>query len=321
MFSFLKSKKTMANYLKNIKSNNILTIRLSEPVNCLLDFTYNFKWQSNFDENHEIMPNSNISYKKLVEFIKNPENIIVIEGNVGKRFCSSLGADLMYFGGSGNITDVGTVVINGNIDTRCGISMVSGIIYQNKKYRIKEPMGNILEIESDIKDYRKYVSITDFLKNGNSKGYKLLKPNKLISENLIISDNILRDTIGARLDEDYIITVEGNVDLSTGILMKKGKVIVNGDAGKNTGAVLRGGTVIINGKTADFTGSDMKDGNILIKEDAGKYLAAKAKNGHIYSKTGSSIPPFKKCPLNEFDKKLLKSNGFSDLKNYSKFSK
>ncbi|MCS3922673.1 formylmethanofuran dehydrogenase subunit C [Methanococcus voltae PS] len=321
MFSFLKSKKTIENYLKNIKSDNILTIKLSEPLNCLLDYTYNFKWQSNFDENHEIMPNSKISYKKLVEFIKNPKNVIIIEGNVGKRFCSSLGADLKYFGGSGDIVNSGTVIINGDIDTRCGISMVSGVIYQSKKYKIKEPVGNIIEIESDIKDYKKFVSITDFLKNGNSKGYKILKPNRIISENLIISDNIIRDTVGARLDEDYIVTVEGNVDLSTGILMKKGKVIINGDAGKNTGAVLRGGTVIINGKTADFTGSDMKDGNIIVREDAGKYLAAKAKNGHIYSKTGSSIPPFKKYPLNEFDKKFLKSNGINNLKDYWKFSK
>ena len=222
-----------------------------------------------------------------------------------------MGADLKYFGGTGGKIEVGTVIVDGDIDTRFGISMVSGTVYVNERNKIKEPIGNIVEVESDIKGYKKFISITEYIE-GRYKNEKLLKPNKFDKNNynLILNDKIVRDTVGARLNTDATITINGNVDLSTGILMKKGVVIVNGNAGKNTGAVLNGGTVVIDGNTGDFTAFEMKKGTIIVNGNAGKFLGAKKKGGTIYAKNGTPIPPTKKYSLNKKDKELIGKYGF-----------
>ena len=75
----------------------------------------------------------------------------------------------------------------------------------------------------------------------------------MIGDKLLIDDGTVKDTVGARLNHDAEIIMNGNVDLSTGILMRKGTVRINGTAGKNTGALLNGGIVIIDGNTDDFT--------------------------------------------------------------------
>ncbi|WP_459201611.1 hypothetical protein [Methanococcus sp. CF] len=300
---FKKKKKTIRDYFTD---KNVLKITLTESKDCVLDFTYNFIWQSNFDIKSEVQ--NGISYENLVKHIKNPENVVYIKGDVGHRFCSSMGADLKYFGGTGGKIQTGTVIVDGNIDTRFGISMVSGTVYLNEKFSAKEPIGNIIEVESDISGYKKYISITELLESKQDE--KVLKPNVFKNNELILNDGIIRDTIGARLENGSKITVNGNVDLSTGILMKNGTVIVNGKAGKNTGSVLRGGTVIINGNTGDFTASDMISGTIIIDGDAGKFLGSKKKKGAIYAKSASAIPPLKKQSLNSKDKEILSKNGF-----------
>ncbi len=114
------------------------------------------------------------------------------------------------------------------------------------------------------------------------------------------------------------IIVNGNVDLSTGILMKRGIVRVNGNAGKNTGALLNGGLIIINGYTDDFTGIDMIKGEIIINGDAGKFMAANKKRGFILVKKGSPIPPTSKLPLEKSDQHLLIEQGL-DPGNFHKF--
>ncbi|XRO76462.1 hypothetical protein ACO3VM_06645 [Methanocaldococcus sp. 10A] len=305
---FKKSKKRLDEFLDENK-DKVLTLELNSRVDCLCDFTYNFIWQSKF--NPETKIKDNISFKTLVEHLKN-KGIVYIKGDVGKRFCSSMGVDLKYFGGSGNKIEVGTVIVDGDVDTRFGISMLSGTVYINKKNNIKEPMGNIIEVESDIKGYRKFISITEFVEY-RYRDEKLLKPNKFDKNKgiLEINDKIKRDTVGARLNEDKTIVVNGDDDLSTGILMKNGKVIVNGNAGKNTGAVLNGGMVLINGSTNDFTGFEMKDGVIVVDGYAGKYLGAKKKGGIIYARDGKEIPPTKKYELNNDDIKFLKSLGYT----------
>ena len=307
---FKKSKKKSLNDFLNENKEKILKINLNEPIDCICDFTYNFIWQSSFDYNQKVI--DGISFKDLVEHLKN-RGILYIEGNVGHRFCSSMGADLKYFRGTGGKIDTGIVIIDGNIDTRFGISMVSGTIYVNERNKIKEPVGNIVEVESDIKGYRKFISITEYIE-GRYKYEKLLKPNKFDKNNynLILNDKIVRDTVGARLEKDATITINGDVDLSTGILMKKGAVIVNGNAGKNTGAVLNGGTVVINGNTGDFTAFEMKSGTIIVNGNAGKFLGAKKKGGVIYAKDGSPISPTKKYSLNSKDKEILSKFGFFD---------
>ncbi|XRO75299.1 hypothetical protein ACO3TA_08025 [Methanocaldococcus sp. 28A] len=305
---FKKSKKRLDEFLDENK-DKVLTLELNSKVDCLCDFTYNFIWQSKF--NPETKIKDNISFKTLVEHLKN-KGIVYIKGDVGKRFCSSMGVDLKYFGGSGGRINVGTVIVDGDVDTRFGISMLSGTVYINEKNNIKEPMGNIIEVESDIKGYRKFISITEFVEY-RYRDEKLLKPNKFDKNKgiLEINDKIKRDTVGARLNEDKTIVVNGDVDLSTGILMKNGKVIVNGNAGKNTGAVLNGGTVIINGDTNDFTGFEMKEGVIVVDGYAGKYLGAKKKGGIIYARDGKEVPPTKKYNLDSEDIKFLKSLGYT----------
>lgn len=73
-------------------------MELNKPLDCICDFTYDFVWQSNFDYNQEVV--DGVTYKDLVEHLKN-KGIVYIKGDVGHRFCSSMGADLKYFGGNG----------------------------------------------------------------------------------------------------------------------------------------------------------------------------------------------------------------------------
>jgi len=170
-------------------------------------------------------------------------------------------------------------------------------------------VGNLLELESDKKGYRKFKSITDIIKNG-LKGEKLVGA-RLSGNQLVINDGMVKDTVGARLDEDAEIVMEGDVDLSTGILMRQGRVIINGNAGKNTGALLNGGTVVINGNCDDFTAIEMIKGLVIVNGDAGKFLGAQKKNGKILAKKGSPIPPTTKKKLDETDKKLLLQWGYN----------
>ena len=120
---------------------------LNSHVDCICDFTYNFIWQH---KGEELDPDAQISdqidseytYRQLVESLASGEDVY-ISGFVGKRFASSLGVNLAYFGGKGDTLDVGCVFVDGNIGTRAGISMVSGAIYASGS--IAEPMGNIVE--------------------------------------------------------------------------------------------------------------------------------------------------------------------------------
>jgi len=103
----------------------------------------------------------------------------------------------------------------------------------------------------------------------------------LIGNKIVIDDGTVKDTVGARMDVDTEIIINGNVDLSTGILIKKGIVRVNGNAGKNNEALLNGGTVVINGNTDDFTGIDMIKGQIIVNGNARKFMAANKKGGFL----------------------------------------
>lgn len=293
---------------KSENKRNPLKIRLNEPVDCICDFTFNFHWQhggEKLDPSWKV-PGNDVTFGELVEHLKKGYDIKII-GDVGHRFCSSMGTDLMYFGGNGKELAVGDVYVDGNVDTRMGISMTRGNIYVTGT--IAEPVGNIVEIKSDVKGYRKFRSITDVISNG-------LKHDKPIgfkfNENLmVVDDGTVKDTVGARLDADAQIKIKGNVDLSTGILMRNGSVYVEGNAGKNTGALLNGGSVIINGNTDDFTGIDMIKGFIIVNGNAGKFLAANKKNGNILAHNGNPIPPTSQESLNTSDQQHLIELGFN----------
>lgn len=293
---------------KKDEKEDILEIVLTEEVDCVGDFTYNFYWQHQGEklDPDEKIPGNDYSFRDVVEHLK-AKKTVKIKGNVGHRLCSSMGVDIKYFGGSSQDIEVGTVIVDGNVDSRMGISMVQGTIYI--KGELKTPIGNLLELKSDKKGYRKFKSINDIVKNGLN-GEKLIGA-QLSGKRLLINDGLVKDTVGARLDIDAEIVMEGDVDLSTGILMRQGRVIINGNAGKNTGALLNGGTVVINGDCDDFTAIEMKKGLIIVNGDAGKFLGAQKKKGKVLAKKGSPIPPTTKKMLDEDDKKILLQQGYN----------
>ena len=287
---------------KKDKDENIMEIEPIGQVDCLADFTYNFYWQHQGEKMNpkDKIPGNDHTFQDVVEHLKKG-NSIKINGNAGHRLASSFGVNLQYFGGDGGNLDVGNIIVNGDVDSRMGISMARGSIYV--KGHVKEPVGNIIEVKSDRKGYKKFKSITDITTNG-LKGEKLVGA-ELSSKKLTINDGRIRDTVGARLNIDAEIIHQGDVDLSTGILMKKGIVKVNGNAGKNTGALLNGGNLIINGNCDDFSAIEMIKGTLVVNGDAGKFLGAQKKNGIIFSKKGNPIPPTTKKNMEQADKQTL----------------
>ncbi len=290
------------------EAKDTLTVESPECVDCLCDFTFNFHWQhkgEKLDPNWKI-PHNDLTFGEVVEHLKNGGDVR-INGDAGHRLASSMGVDLKYFGGNGKDIPVGDVYVEGDADTRMGISMARGNIYV--KGKVKEPMGNLVEIKTDAKGYKKYRSITDIIHHG-LEGDQLLAC-QLIGNKLVINDKTVKDTVGARLDRDAEIIVNGKADLSSGILMRKGAVCINGPAGKNSGALLNGGNLIIDGNADDFTAIDMIKGKIIINGDAGKFLAANKKTGIILAKEGRPIPPAEEKSLSNKDRTLLLSYGFN----------
>lgn len=294
------------------EDKNLIEITLNEPIDCIADFTYNFYWQHKGEKMKpdDKIPGNDITFKELNEHLKKG-NSVKINGNVGHRLASSFGVDIQYFGGSGNEIPVGDLIIDGDVDSRMGISMAKGSIYV--KGNIKEPIGNLIEVKSNRKGYKKFKSITDVVSNGTKD--KLIDAD-LSGKKLVINDNRVRDTVGARLKVKGEIIHNGNVDLSTGILMRDGVVKINGDAGKNTGALLNGGSVLINGNCDDFSGIEMKKGLLVINGDAGKFMGAQKNGGTILCKKGSPIPPTSKQTMTNENKQNLiglgvNPNGFS----------
>jgi len=272
-----------------------MRLTLTTPEDCLCDFTYNFIWQhkgADLDPDAVIphQQDTDHTYRQLVATLASGGDVH-ISGSVGKRFTSSLGVDLAYFGGSGKPLAAGSVFVDGDIGTRAGISMVSGFIYV--RGAVAEPMGNIVEVESDEDGYRKFMSITDILHSGGGIGFADPR-NTFDGSTLTLGDGIVRDTVAARLDQDAVVIVCGDVDLSTGILMKKGKVVVQGSAGMNTGVLLNGGRVVVMGDVGEFAGTDMRKGEIIIGGRAEGYMGAGMKDGSIYVKGNvKAVPPAK----------------------------
>ncbi|MFZ3166112.1 MAG: formylmethanofuran dehydrogenase [Candidatus Methanoperedens sp.] len=280
-----------------------MNLELSYPVDCLCDFTYDFFWQH---RGSRLSPSSVIphqtgtsyTYQDLVFALKNGEDVN-IKGNAGKRLGSSLGVDLKFFGGTGKAIKSGSIIVDGDIDTRMGISMISGAIYV--KGNVKQPVGNVVEVGSDLPGYRKFISITDILSEVSYE--KILPPNIMENGCLYVRDGIIRDTIAARLDADADrkVIVEGDAGMSTGILMKRGFVRIEGNAGLNTAVLLHGGTVVA-GNTGEFAGAYMKDGVLIISGKAQGYVGANMKGGTIFYKGDVMVPG---VPVDEKDIKML----------------
>ncbi len=282
----------------------MLKIRILKPADNLCDYTFNFCWNDSKLQPEDVIPfqeGTSITYKDLVTALKAGKDWH-IDGSVGKRLAYSMGVDLKHLGGTGKIETAGNIFVEGDIGPEAGMGMVSGSLYI--KGDIAEPWGNILEVNSDVKDYRKFRSVTDILSNG--LGQDTLKKNSLTENTLILNDGTLRGTIGARCNWQGTILVEGNVYNGTGVLMQKGTIVVKGDAGMNTGSHLDGGTVVVHGNVGEFSGAYMKDGRLAFITAKG-YVGAGMTGGYIYSKKKSSTsPPATKAKLEKEDIEFIR---------------
>lgn len=258
---------------------------------CLCDFTFDFYWQhlgSRLNPDKEI---SGVSFRQMVDALKKGE-ALKIKGDVGSRLGSSLGVDLVKLGGKGGpVLKTGKIIVDGDAGSRMGISMLRGTIYVSGM--VESPLGNVIEAETDLTGYRRYISITDALENR----LPVLGPNRQEDRGILIADGILRDTIGARNTADREIRVKGDAGMSTGILMRSGLIEISGSAGSNTGVLMRGGRLVIMEDSGDFTGAEMRGGEIFIGESAGSFACAKMVGGAIYAKKGKPVPPAKSRPL------------------------
>lgn len=240
-----------------------------------------------------------ISLRQIVQALRQGERV-EISGNAGSRLGSSLGVDLIRLGGKGGpIEGTGSIIVDGNVGRRMGISMLRGAIYVSG--RIKEPLGNVVEVESDLTGYRKFVSITEALE----KEMEVLPPNQMEQQVLLIEDGILRDTLGARNPTDKTIQLMGDAGMSTGILMLSGQIIVEGCAQENTAVLLQGGRVVIKGSTKDFTGAEMSGGEVFIEGDAGSFTCARMRGGSVYARQARPLPPAMIYPLSPAERTML----------------
>ena len=302
-----------------------MKIKLTSPVDNLCDYTFDFFWQheGNRLDIDGIIPfqdGSRKTYRDIVKKLRKGKKVI-ITGNVGERLGYCMGVDLAHFGGSGNPEKAGTIIINGDVGIEMGMAMVSGDIYVSG--RVQEPLGNIIEIESDRKGYRRFKSITDIMNNG--LGY-----NRLVGDNiyeldantLILRDGIMRNTLASRCVRSSALVVEGDVGNGCGMYMQTGILKIKGNAGINTGAHLDGGNMVVKGDVGEFAGAYMKGGALLINGDTKGYVGANMKEGTIYLlRAGKTNPPVVKKPIDNNDVKKLTELGVSltDVKSYSKY--
>ena len=252
---------------------------------CLCDFTFDFYWQHQGRRLDMDQTVSGISFREMVQALRRGETVEIF-GDAGSRLGSSLGVDLMRLGGTGGpIEGTGKIIVDGNVGSHMGISMLRGAIYVSGE--IKSPMGNVVPVHSDLNGYRKFVSVTEMLE----KSLPVLVPNTADKNGLTICDGILRDTLGARNPTDKTVLLQGDAGMSTGILMRAGRMEVLGDAGPNTGVLMRGGRIVVRGRAGDFTGAEMRGGEILVVGDAGSFTCARMRGGAVYAKEGKSVPP------------------------------
>lgn len=294
-----------------------MELKLASPQDCIGDFTYNFIWQQ---RGAKLKPTDTIpsqfvtsySYEAVVEALKRGEDVH-IKGDVGTRLGSSLGVDLVYFGGKGKeLPEVGSLIVDGNVGSRLGMSMLSGALYV--KGEVTEPLGNVVQVQSDLEGYKKFVSITWLVHHPEKLNRDGLgKPNEFKDGKLLLADGIVRDTVAARCRKEATVHVRGDAGLSVGILMRRGFVIIAGNAGMNAAALLNGGTIVVLGDAAEFLGVVMKKGVAFVKGNARGYIGAQMTGGRIICRRTKPIPPVKEKKLEKEDFALLGRFGLSGM--------
>lgn len=294
-----------------------MELKLSSPQDCFGDFTYNFIWQHKGAKLNpkDAIPSqlgASYSYEAVVEALKSGEDVH-IEGDVGTRLGSSLGVNLVFFGGNGKeLLEVGSIIVDGNAGSHLGLSMLSGAIYV--KGEVAEPLGNVVQVQSDLEGYKKFVSITWLLHHPEEREVQtVLKPNEFKDGELVLSDGILRNTLAARCMKEATVRVNGDVGISVGILMRKGCVVVDGNAGMNAAALLNGGTVVVLGDAAEFLGVELIRGVAFVKGNVKGYVGAKMTGGRIICRRTKPIPPVRETKLEKDDLTLLTKFGVSSM--------
>lgn len=302
-----------------------MELKLSSPQDCTGDFTYNFIWQH---KGAKLKPEDPIpaqlgtsyTYQEVVEALKRGEDVR-IKGDAGTRVGSSLGVDLVYFGGKGKeLPAVGSIIIDGNAGSHLGLSMLSGAIYV--KGDVEEPLGNIVQVESDLDGYRKFVSITWLLHHPEERERNiLLTPNEFKDDALVLADRIVRHTLAARCMKESTVRVKSDVGISAGILMRKGLVVVDGNAGMNAAALLNGGTVVVLGNAAEFLGVELRKGVAFVKGNVKGYVGAKMTGGRIICRRTKPISPARETNLDREDQTLLSRYGVAGIMamNYGRY--
>ena len=274
---------------------------------CLCDFTFDFYWQhqgSRLDPDRTI---DGSSLRQLVQALQMGETIR-IKGDAGNRLGSSLGVDLVRLGGKGGPMEAtGKILVDGDVGNRMGISMLRGAIYVSGQ--VESPLGNVIETETDLSGYRKFISITEALE----KGVTVREPNSMEESRLVIRDGILRETLGARNRIDKAICID-EAGMSTGILMRAGQIDVSDCSGNNTGVLLSGGRIVVRDSTGDFTGAEMRKGEIIVGKNAGSFACAKMRGGSVYAREGKAVAPAKERMLSPAEQKTVaKALGLSPI--------
>ena len=272
----------------------------------ICDYTFNFYWHNNSLNPDSLIPGQNgstLTYRDIVDELKAGGDVR-ITGNAGKNFAYILGADIKHLGGSGEIEKAGRIFIDGNVGPEAGMGMVAGTLYV--KGDIEYPLGNIMELVSDVPEYRKFRSITDILCNGSGNDKLIDNEFNESEKTLILKDKIPRGTVAARCPCDAKVVIEGDAYNGTGMLARKTTVVVNGNAGMNTGSHLDGGTVVVHGEVGEFAGAYMKDGKLIFQNAKG-FIGAGMQGGAIYSKNkAKTSPPAARSRMKGDDSKLMR---------------
>lgn len=294
-----------------------MELKLGSPQDCLGDFTYNFIWQHKGAELEPSDPipaqiGTSYTYEMVVEALKRGEEVH-IRGDVGKRVGSSLGVDLVYFGGRGQeLPEVGSIIVDGNAGSHLGLSMLAGAIYVRGE--VAEPLGNVIQVNSERAGYKKYVSITWLLHHPEERASTLLcAPNHFKEAELVLADRLLRNTVAARCRKEVAVCVRGDTGLSAGILMRAGLLVIEGNAGMNAAALLNGGTVVVLGNAAEFLGVEMRRGVAFVRGSVKGYVGARMRGGRIICRKIKPIPPVTERQLEKADSALLARYGVAGL--------
>ncbi|WP_321430576.1 formylmethanofuran dehydrogenase [uncultured Methanolobus sp.] len=272
----------------------------------ICDYTFNFYWHNKSLNPDSLITGQNsttFTYRDIVDELKTGGDVR-ITGNVGKNFAYSLGAGIKRLGGSGEIEKAGRIFIDGNVGPEAGMGMAAGTLYIRGD--IEYPLGNIIEVASDVPEYRKFRSVTDVLCNGTDNDELIVNEFNETERTLILKDGIPRGTVAARCPCDAKVIIEGDAHNGTGMLASNATVIINGNAGMNTGSHLDGGTVVVHGEVGEFAGAYMKGGKLIFLNAKG-FIGAGMEGGAIYSKNkAKSSPPAAKSRMKGDDSKLMR---------------